>query len=148
MRQRPTLFPRDPREWPSAAGTARIARGWARRSHVADWPIRTDELVELYNRAQLGKLGDFRDLGVLREVHGGGRGGRGQYQRPHPQARQQNGVESDIHSLGVIADTDRGHIALSISVANIPDGKSDEAYNDMVNLARSLTNNVWAEAPQ
>ena len=117
-------------------------------AHVIDWPLRADELVALYENAQLGQLeGAASSRCFLRFMGDGGSG-------PLPigdhflSAGAKNGVETDVRSLGLVVQSDRGPIAVSVSDFGFPDDKSDEALGHVYEGARALVEFTYARLPE
>jgi beta-lactamase class A len=116
-------------------------------AHVADWNLRADELVALYTSAQLGQL-DTRaasECFVTFMGHGGpgpiSLGGR------YLSAGAKNGLEADVRSLGLLVQTDRGPIAVSLSAMQLPDAQADRMLPLLSEGARALVEHLYAQLP-
>lgn len=116
-------------------------------AHVIDWPMRADELVALYTNAQLGQLDSAAASRCFLEFMG--------HAGPGPVALgggilsggNKNGLEQDVRSIGVVVQTDRGPIAVSVSAIQFPDAQADKELDRLGHAARALVNWAYAQLP-
>jgi len=117
-------------------------------SHTIDWPLRADELVALYTNAQLGQLdGEVSSRCFLRFMGDGGSGPIG-LDDHFLSAGAKNGIETDVRSLGLVVQSDRGPIAVSVSNFAFPDDKADEALGRVYEAAHALVESTYARLPE
>lgn len=116
-------------------------------AHVIDWNLRADELSALYLRAMQGQLLSREASSCfLNAMEEGGRAGLEEGSRLR-RAGSKNGSEEDVRSLGLWVSSDRGPIAVSVSVHGLPDGAIDGAQRRTEQLSRALVWHLWRRLP-
>jgi hypothetical protein len=112
-----------------------------------DWPFRAEELVRLYTSAQRGELeSPSASRCFLDFMEHGGSGPVG-LDAHFVRGGSKNGLESDIRSLGLVYETDRGPIALSLSVHAIPGGEADRVAAELDAAARATAYALYRQLP-
>ena len=98
--------------------------------------MQTEELAQFYAKAQLGRLVNPGTSKCFTEYMG--HGGLGPFGKCGfiQDGGMKNGIEADIRSMGLLLQTDRGPLALSISGTHLPDG--DRGYEEMQAAARAV----------
>jgi hypothetical protein len=116
-------------------------------SEVADWPMRTDELAQLYGAALTGKLDSPAASRCFEDFMGhGGMGPLGK-DGQFLSGGSKNGIEGGIRSLGLIYRTDRGPIAISLSAAGLAPQDRDQAYNELSAAGRAVAQALYRALP-
>lgn len=116
-------------------------------ARVADWNLRTDELVALYTNAQLGQLDSAEASRCFVELMGHGGPGPIPLGGRFLAAGAKNGLEADVRSLGLLVQTDRGPLAVSLSAEQVPAGDGDRALPLLEAAARALVEHLYARLP-
>ena len=116
-------------------------------AHVADWNLRADELVALYTSAQLGQLDGPAASRCFVDFMGHGGSGPIPLGERYLAAGAKNGLEADVRSLGLLVQTDRGPIAVSLSAMQFPDAQADRMLPLLSDGARALVEHVYAALP-
>lgn len=129
---------------PEGHSTAEAGKAIA---HVVDWPMRADELVALYTNAQLGQLDSPEASQCFLDFMREGGGGPIPLGGAFPEAGTKNGIEQDVRSVGVVVQTDRGPIAVSVSAQQFPDAQADKMLDLVYQAAHALVSWAYAQLP-
>jgi hypothetical protein len=116
-------------------------------AEVMDWPLRAEELVRLYAEAERNELDSPAASRCFLDFMG--QGGMGPVGRDAQflWGGAKNGLEADVRSLGLVYQTDRGPLALSLSLHRIPAGQTEHLASELDAAARATALHLYRGLP-